>query len=108
MTGKDRTLLEMLSLAAKAISMKPVDVKKKLSNGTRKELAQSLKVVRLLPEVSDAWLASGATNLQHSSVLTSGSVLMPPFSLKQTLEIAFAKNPDEVVTFSLRHARIRI
>lgn len=93
--GKDRTLLELLSAFAKAIGMKLEREKKKetLPNGTRRELVQWMKLVRLLPEdVGNAWLVWSdvlATKVRVDSWVSAHANVQ-----LDSLDAALSNDPD--------------
>ena len=92
--GKDTTLLEILRAIAKAIGMKLVAVKQKvtLPNGTRKLLVQSMKLERLLPEVSDAWLVYSDVLGAEVQVGSWGSAHAN--AQLDAMEVSFSNDPD--------------
>ena len=92
--GKDSTLQEVLRAIAKAIGMKLIDVKKKesLPNGTRKLLVQSMKLERLLPEVSDAWLVY--SDVLGAEVRVDSWVSAHTSAQLDALEAGFSNDPD--------------
>jgi hypothetical protein len=92
--GKDSTLQEVLRANAKAIGMKLVEVKQKvtLPDGTRKLLVQSMKLVRLLPEVSDAWLVY--SDVLGTEVQVNSWVSAHANAKFNAMEASFSTDPD--------------